>query len=114
MMAEYEYAASGGLKTHGFQFAGSNEVDEVAWYLDNSDFETHPVGLKKCNELGLYDLSGNVWEISCDINNDDDRYHRTFGGSIANPREDVGITSCVNILADDAYDAIGFRLASSQ
>ena len=111
MMAEYEYAARGGQKTHNYQFAGSNEVDDVAWYLDNSDNQTHPVALKMCNELGLYDLSGNVWEISCDYS--DDGLHRTFGGCASNPREEVTITSCVSITADEAYSGIGFRLAIS-
>lgn len=59
---EWEYAARGGQKSQGFKFAGSNDIDEVAWYKDNSDGTTHPVGEKNPNELGLYDMSGNVWE----------------------------------------------------
>lgn len=59
---EWEYAARGGQKSHHYLFAGSDNLDEVAWYHDNSMRSTHPVGEKKPNELGLYDMCGNVWE----------------------------------------------------
>lgn len=65
--AEWEYAARGGLKSRGYKYSGSNNLDEVAWYGKNSDFKTHEVGKKRPNELGLYDMSGNVSEWCQDI-----------------------------------------------
>ncbi len=60
--AEWEYAARGGNKSHNYRYAGSNDIDEVAWYTENSDGTTHPVATKQPNELGIYDMSGNVCE----------------------------------------------------
>jgi Serine/threonine protein kinase len=60
--AEWEFAAKGGLKNSGFLFSGSNNFDEVGWTTENSNETTHEVGKKKPNELGIYDLTGNVWE----------------------------------------------------
>ena len=59
---EWEYAARGGQKSQEFKYAGSDDLDEVAWYRDNAGGATHPVGELAPNELGLYDMSGNVWE----------------------------------------------------
>ena len=60
--AEWEYAARGGNKSKGYKYAGSNDIDDVAWYSANSGSTSHPVKSKTPNELGLYDMSGNVWE----------------------------------------------------
>ena len=60
--AEWEYAARGGKKSQGYQYSGSNNLEEVAWYYDNSSSQTHDVATKQPNELGVYDMSGNVWE----------------------------------------------------
>ena len=64
--AQWEYAARGGNKSRGYKYSGSNTPSEVAWYYDNCDDSTHPVKRKSPNELGLYDMSGNVWECCQD------------------------------------------------
>lgn len=60
--AEWEFAARGGNKSNHYKYSGSNTLSSVAWYEDNSGSTTHPVGQKSPNELGLYDMSGNVYE----------------------------------------------------
>ena len=60
--AEWEYAAWGGNKRKGYKYSGSDNLGTVAWYDDNSGYETHNMATKAPNELGLYDMSGNVWE----------------------------------------------------
>jgi formylglycine-generating enzyme required for sulfatase activity len=60
--AEWEYAARGGRRSNKYKYAGGNDIDDVAWYEKNSGNKTHPVGTKQANELGIHDMSGNVWE----------------------------------------------------
>ena len=60
--AEWEFAARGGNSSRGYKYSGSNSLGSVAWYRDNSGSRTHAVGTKSPNELGIYDMSGNVWE----------------------------------------------------
>jgi len=73
--AEWEYAARGGGISKGYEYAGSNDLDAVGWYRGNSAGKTHPVGEKDRNELGLYDMSGNVWEWCQDL------WHNDYQGA---------------------------------
>ena len=82
--AEWEYAARGGNKSQGYRYSGSNNLDDVAWYKDNSGGTSHPVGTKQPNELGIYDMSGNVRELCYDWYQDgyhpSSTPHRDSGG----------------------------------
>ena len=82
--AEWEYAARGGKKSRGCQYSGSNNLSDVAWYTDNSGSKTHIVGSKQANELGIYDMTGNVFEWC------KDRYGKYSSSSQTNP---TGATS---------------------
>ena len=64
--AEWEYAARGGNRSHNYLYSGSDDINAVAWWQDNSGDKLHPVGTKRPNELGLYDMTGNVYEWCSD------------------------------------------------
>ena len=68
--AEWEYAARGGSKSQGYKYSSSNTIDNVAWYNGNSGSKVHPVKSKTSNELGIYNMSGNVWEWCEDLYGD--------------------------------------------
>ena len=90
--AEWEYAARGGNKSIGYKYAGGNNLGSVAWYKDNSNGKTHEVGQKQPNELGLYDMSGNVWEWCQDWRGDYSSSSQTnpAGPSTGSDRVDRG------------------------
>ena len=78
--AEWEFACRGGNNSRGYKYSGSNYIDNLAWYDGNSGGETHPVATKSSNELGIYDMSGNVWEWCSD------RYAGYSSGAQTNPK----------------------------
>ena len=82
--AEWEFACRGGNNSRGYKYSGSNYIDNVAWYDGNSGDKTHPVGTKAPNELGIYDMSGNVWEWSADW------YGDYSSGAQTNPKGPYG------------------------
>ena len=122
--AQWEYAARGGNKNEGAKYAGSNMIDAVAWYTDNSGSSTHIVGSKRANALGIYDMSGNVWEwckdwyassyVSYDTNNPvgpssgSDRVVR--GGSWYSNASRCRVAGRNNYSPGYRYFSLGFRV----
>ncbi len=122
--AEWEFAARGGNKSKGYKYAGSNYVDSVAWYRSNSGNVTHDVGQKKPNELGLYDMSGNVYEfcqdwkgkyISSDQRNPKGRLEGTNrvnrGGRWCGSAKACRVSDRSMCKPDDRFYHLGMRLA---
>ncbi len=125
--AQWEYSAKGGKAEcqNGYEFSGSDEIHEVAWYGENSHNETKPVGLKKPNGLGLYDISGNVWEWCMDTWHDNYKgapsdgsawvdgqsSNRVIrGGSWFIDREDVRLTDRSYRSPTYQISGLGFRI----
>jgi len=121
--AEWEYAARGGNKSRGYKYSGSSNVGDVAWYDSNLD-KTQEVGKKEPNELGLYDMSGNVWEWCSDWFGDysssaqTNPYNSTAGssrvrrgGSWVNNATYVRVAYRNGNLPSYTYFRLGFRIA---
>ena len=121
--AEWEYAARGGNKSNGYKYSGGNNIDNVAWYTSNSGGKTHQVGTKSPNELGIYDMSGNVWEWCQDwygnyssssqsnptgSSSGSSRVLR--GGSWGGSAGDCRVSNRNRSNPDRRYDSHGFRL----
>ena len=109
--AEWEYAAKGGEKSYRYEYSGSHDIDEVAWYDKNSAGQTHDVKLKTPNELGIYDMSGNVWEWVWDYNDELERIQR--GGGWVNNNSSCRILYGRSHIPGYSYYALGFRVARS-
>ena len=125
--AEWEYAARGGKKSRGYQYSGSNNLSDVAWYDENCGKKTHPVGTKRPNELGIYDMSGNVWEWCQDwygsysssdqanpigVVNGADRVYR--GGSWCDEEGGCSVSCRLPDIQDSGHYDLGFRLTLSE
>ncbi|MDR1274645.1 MAG: formylglycine-generating enzyme family protein [Odoribacteraceae bacterium] len=124
--AEWEYAARGGNQSKAYQYSGSNSIGNVAWFDDNSDEQTHPVGTKQPNELGIHDMNGNVWEWCHDwygpypASAQNNPLGPSFGsarvfrgGSWYNNAVNCRVTDRGYSSPDSSYSALGFRLACS-
>ncbi len=109
--AEWEFAAHGGNMTHNYMYSGSNNIAEVAWYDCNSGGTPHPVGQKKPNELGIYDMSGNVWEWCEDLYSTSENRRIIRGGSWYNVESLCAIHTRRSNFPDSVPDYYGFRLA---
>jgi formylglycine-generating enzyme required for sulfatase activity len=123
--AEWEFGARGGVRSKGFMYSGSNDLNQVGWYVENSGDRMHSVGEKSPNEIGLYDMSGNVWEWTADWFDGADR--GGAAGGTTGPRERVirggawnGSEDNCRVATRNSYDPasrfddIGFRCARDE
>jgi len=121
---EWEFAARGGDTTHNFEYSGGSVLDSVAWHSENSNSRTHTVATKNANELGLNDMSGNVWEWCFDwysdtLNISDEKTWKspeTFstrslrGGSWGDGADDYRVSNRINDYPDSRGNFYGFRV----
>ena len=115
--AEWEYAARGGSLTHNYKYSGSNNIDDVTWYSINSGSITHTVGSKLPNELGIYDMSGNVWEWCNDYYKENDNYILKGGSYSCGSKHGCSVIWSIASSPDDnggGFYGHGLRLASSR
>jgi serine/threonine protein kinase/formylglycine-generating enzyme required for sulfatase activity len=121
--AEWEYSGKAGKD---FVYSGSNNLNEAAWHSGNSDYQTHPVGKRRCNSHGIYDMSGNVWEWCWDwlgdyssmsltdpIGVEDGARRIRRGGSWRNKSNRLRITNRASSDPHSASSAYGFRIVKS-
>ena len=124
--AEWEFAARGGNSSRGYKYSGGNSFGSVAWYWENSGIRTHAVGTKSPNELGIYDMSGNVWEWCQDWYNssyygssprtnpqgpNSGSYRVCRGGGWRSSARDCRVSYRDSYTPDFRYYYLGFRLA---
>lgn len=105
-VSEWQYASKGGSKSQGYTYSGSNIISNVAWYTGNSNNSVHPVKQLQPNELGFYDMSGNVWEATS--TKESGSYYYWCGGSYSSSE-----ASCTNSSAVSYLSGGGLRLALS-
>jgi sulfatase modifying factor 1 len=113
---EWQWAALGGKASKKFTFSGANDLDKVGWFKENSGGMTHPVGLKLPNELGLFDMSGNVHEWCWSYPEYDEFYQAPCrGGSCKSPDFDCQISiGSSGVTPGAIYEVYGFRLAMNK
>jgi len=127
--AEWEYAARGGNSSKGYKYSGSDNINDVVWYNSNSGGRTHKIGPMLSNELGIYDMSGNVWEWCNDCYSSSyysssptdnptgpasDSYRVLRGGSWLNYAYACCVTYRSNSSPSYRYDCCGFRIVQAQ